>query len=77
VLLPLFWDQYDNAQRVHETGHGVRLATYAFDDDELIGAVDRLLRDEALQRRMAADAAVIQSRNGTTRAADLIEAVAS
>ena len=34
VLLPLFWDQYDNAQRVHETGYGVRLSTYTFEDDE-------------------------------------------
>jgi MGT family glycosyltransferase len=76
VLLPLFWDQYDNAQRVDETGYGVRLATYAFEDDELIGAVDRLLDDEALHTRMAANAAVIRSRDGTTRAADLIEAVA-
>ena len=25
VLLPLFWDQYDNAQRVDEIGFGVRL----------------------------------------------------
>ena len=76
VLLPLFWDQYDNAQRVHETGYGVRLSTYAFDDDELIGAVDRLLADDALQTRMAANAAVIRSRDGTQHAADLIEAVA-
>ena len=76
VLLPLFWDQYDNAQRVHETGYGVRLATYAFEDDELIDAVDRLLADDALHTRMAANAAVIRSRNGTVRAADLIEAVA-
>ena len=76
VLLPLFWDQYDNAQRVDETGYGVRLATYAFEDDELIGAVDRLLDDGALHTRMAANAAVIRSRDGTTRAADLIEAVA-
>ena len=28
VLLPLFWDQYDNAQRMHETGFGIRLDTY-------------------------------------------------
>ena len=25
VILPLFWDQYDNAQRLHETGFGIRL----------------------------------------------------
>ena len=45
IVLPLFWDQYDNAQRVHELGYGVRLPTYAFTDDELLGAVDRLLAD--------------------------------
>ena len=32
IVLPLFWDQYDNAQRVDETGFGVRLPTYAFED---------------------------------------------
>jgi UDP:flavonoid glycosyltransferase YjiC (YdhE family) len=73
VLLPLFWDQHDNAQRVHETGYGVRLPTYTFDDSELIGAIDRLLADEPLRARMAANGAVIRSRNGTQRAADLIE----
>jgi UDP:flavonoid glycosyltransferase YjiC (YdhE family) len=28
ICLPLFWDQYDNAQRVDELGLGVRLAPY-------------------------------------------------
>ncbi|HEX2785984.1 MAG TPA: nucleotide disphospho-sugar-binding domain-containing protein [Ilumatobacteraceae bacterium] len=76
VVLPLFWDQYDNAQRVHETGYGVRLPTYTFDDADLTSAVERLLADEALHTRMAANAAVIRSRNGTQRAADLIEDLA-
>ena len=76
VVLPLFWDQYDNAQRVHETGYGMRLPTYAFDDAELTDAVDRLLADDRLHTRMAANAAVIRSRNGTQRAADLIEGLA-
>ncbi len=35
VVLPLFWDQVDNAQRVQETGFGRRLATYDFEDSEL------------------------------------------
>ena len=76
IVLPLFWDQYDNAQRVHELGYGVRLDTYGFADEELTGAVDRLLADTSLHTRMAASAAVIRSRNGTVVAADLIEAVA-
>ncbi|MEY4339970.1 MAG: hypothetical protein RLZ14_1820 [Actinomycetota bacterium] len=76
IVLPLFWDQYDNAQRVHELGFGQRLDTYGFADDELLGAVDRLLADSALRSRMAANAEVIRSRAGTVCAADLIEALA-
>jgi MGT family glycosyltransferase len=75
VVLPLFWDQYDNAQRVDEMGYGVRLDTYGFDDDQLTGAIDRLLADRDLRSRMAAHATTIQARSGTTRAADLIEHV--
>jgi MGT family glycosyltransferase len=76
VLLPLFWDQYDNAQRVHETGFGVRLPTYSFADDELTGAIDRLLADTALRSRLDSIGADIRARNGVARAADLIERVA-
>src|SRR4029078_5788752 len=54
VVLPLFWDQYDNAARVDELGFGGRLATSAFADGELTGAVDRLLADPLLSERMAA-----------------------
>src|SRR6185436_12723330 len=53
IVLPLFWDQVDNAQRVHETGFGRRLATYDFEDGELPGAVDELLADEALRARLS------------------------
>jgi UDP:flavonoid glycosyltransferase YjiC (YdhE family) len=76
VVLPLFWDQVDNAQRVDETGFGRRLSTYGFQDEELTGAVDRLLADAALRRRMADDANRLQANPGTARAAELIERVA-
>ncbi|HEY7625683.1 MAG TPA: nucleotide disphospho-sugar-binding domain-containing protein [Ilumatobacteraceae bacterium] len=76
IVLPLFWDQYDNAQRVDETGYGVRLSTYAFDDKDLTTAIHRLLADTNLQTRMAANAAVIRSRSGTQKAAELIEHLA-
>ena len=76
IVLPLFWDQVDNAQRVAETGFGARLHTYAFEDAELTGAVDRLIADAALRRRLAAMASRIQATSGTARAADLIARVA-
>ena len=75
VMLPLFWDQYDNAQRVDELGYGLRLATYAFEDEELRGAVDRLLADTDLRTRMESIGRTIRAADGKTKAADLVEAV--
>ena len=76
IVLPLFWDQVDNAQRVDETGFGVRLATYDFEDGELTGAVDRLLADAPVRARLGAIAKRLQADLGTARAATLIESVA-
>jgi MGT family glycosyltransferase len=76
IVLPLFWDQVDNAQRVDETGFGVRLPTYDFEDAQLTGAIDRLLADRGLRERLAAMSGRIRGTSGTVRAADLIERVA-
>ena len=53
IVLPLFWDQVDNAQRVDETGFGRRLSTYGFRDEELTDAIDELLADRGLADRLA------------------------
>jgi MGT family glycosyltransferase len=76
VVLPLFWDQYDNAQRMDELGLGIRLAPYEVEGDELRGAIDILLGDEALARRLAGISAHLQARPGTVVAADAIQALA-
>ena len=76
IVLPLFWDQVDNAQRIDETGFGRRLATYDFRDEELTDAIDELLADGPLARRLIAMSARIKASKGTVRAADLIERVA-
>jgi MGT family glycosyltransferase len=76
IVLPLFWDQHDNAQRVAELGLGARLDTYRFTDAELHGALAQLLGDRALRDRLATGAAQIQARQGLRRAADLIEEAA-
>jgi UDP:flavonoid glycosyltransferase YjiC (YdhE family) len=77
ICLPLFWDQYDNAQRVDELGFGARLPSYTFEPGALTGAIDRLLEEDGLRARMGAIAARLQSAPGTVAAADLIEKVAT
>ena len=76
VVLPLFWDQHDNAQRVQETGFGVRLDPYRFRDEELLFWIDRLIADRSLAARLQAVSRRLQARPGTVLAAEMIEAVA-
>jgi MGT family glycosyltransferase len=76
VVLPVFWDQYDNAQRVDELGLGARLPTYTFDAHELTNTIDRLLSDTELRARLATMSAYLHASPGTVRAADLIERLA-
>ena len=77
IVLPLFWDQYDNAQRVDELGFGVRLDTYGHEPDELRGAVERLLAYDGLRARMQPIAERLQASPGTVKAATLIERLAA
>jgi MGT family glycosyltransferase len=77
VLLPLFWDQYDNAQRMDELGLGVRLPTFEFEDAQLGEAIERLTGDEAVGGRLREIGAGLQANPGTERAADCIESVRS
>ena len=75
VLLPLFWDQYDNAQRMDELGLGVRLPTFEFEDAQLGEAIERLVADDALAGRLKEISTGLQDNPGTERAADSIESV--
>jgi MGT family glycosyltransferase len=77
IVLPLFWDQYDNAQRMHELGLGIRLDTYRFTDTEMHDALRRLLNDSGLRERLAEAAATIRQRDGVRKAANLIEKAAT
>jgi UDP:flavonoid glycosyltransferase YjiC (YdhE family) len=73
VVLPLFWDQYDNAQRMQELGLGRRLDTYGHDPAELIGALESLLADPHLPGRLRGISSRLQAKPGTVEAAGLIE----
>lgn len=76
LVLPLFWDQHDNAQRVHETHFGLRLPTYTFGDAQFYEAIDRLLADRPLHGRLQRVSARLQAGQGTAMAASLIARLA-
>jgi MGT family glycosyltransferase len=76
VVLPIFWDQHDNAQRIDETGFGIRLATYSFGEGDLPAAIDGLLADRELRASLADVSKRLQASPGTERAAELIEQLA-
>jgi MGT family glycosyltransferase len=77
MVLPLFWDQVDNAQRVSELGYGVRLPAYEFEDGQLTDAIGSLLANRTLRQRLATMSARITAEPGTVKAADLIERAAT
>jgi MGT family glycosyltransferase len=76
IGLPLFWDQYDNVQRLAETGFGERLPTYRWTQEGLVETVNRLIADDDLHTRMRSNAEAIRADPGHIRAADLIEGLA-
>jgi MGT family glycosyltransferase len=77
VVLPIFWDQHDNAQRLDETGFGIRIDTYAHEPADLRAAIARLLDDGALADRLAQTSRRLQAARGTELAATLIERAAT
>ena len=52
IVMPLFFDQYDNAQRVEEKGYGKRLDPYRCTKEELLDAIEVVLKDEELKEKM-------------------------
>ncbi|HTX32782.1 MAG TPA: glycosyltransferase [Solirubrobacteraceae bacterium] len=77
IVLPLFWDQHDNAQRVAERGFGIRLDTYGHEPAELRAALRRVLGDAALRQRMQEVSARLRSSPGTATAAEAIAQLAA
>ncbi|KAH9398126.1 hypothetical protein TYRP_019132 [Tyrophagus putrescentiae] len=73
LVLPLFGDQFDNAQRIDETGLGKRLNPVTCTEEELLGAIDSLLKNDQLANRMKKIGERIRSSQDKKKVADLIE----
>lgn len=73
IVMPLFGDQFDNAQRVHETGWGLRMNPYCLTQDELILGVNRLLSDAKLKHRLQMAAQRVRDEHNLDKACDALE----
>ena len=73
IVMPLFADQFDNAQRVQEKGLGVRIEPYQFEPRQLVEAVDQLLRDDTTQLKAKQVAERIAKANSKQRACLALE----
>ena len=72
LIMPYVWDGHDNATRVEETGHGLKMHRSSWTDEQLASALERLVTDEAMHRRLESTRTHMQARDGTRKAASLL-----
>ena len=77
IIMPFCWDGLDNAARIHDTGSGDQLPRYAWNEADLAGTIDRLLKDQAMAARLAAVAEHMQAAKGTDKAAQILAEIAT
>ena len=75
IVLPVWMDAVDNALRLHELGYGIRLDPVSFTDEQLLTAVDKLLKDCELRLGLKMASKRIMKENRIEMAAQLIETI--
>jgi UDP:flavonoid glycosyltransferase YjiC (YdhE family) len=73
IIMPYVWDGHDNATRVQETGHGLKLDRYQWTDTDLGKAIETLLTDKTMATKLKQTSTHMQSQDGTQKAARLLD----
>ena len=73
IVMPLSGDQYDNAQRVHDKGLGLRLDPFECTKEELLNSIESLLNDNEMKDKLKNIAQRIQSENSIAKLPSLLE----
>ena len=76
IVLPVLWDQYDNAQRMQDLHFGRRFDPYSLDGEEFLSAIEQLLSDGELRERVKDIGENIRQRQGIQFAAATAERIA-
>ncbi|OTF80667.1 hypothetical protein BLA29_005821 [Euroglyphus maynei] len=77
IVMPLFADQHDNAQRVMEKGYGHRINPHRFKPKQLNQMIEQILTDNALIERCAKAGHDIRNSNSKLKACEKIEKLLS
>jgi len=77
LVMPYVWDGHDNATRVQETGHGLKMHRANWSQAELAQAVNQLLTDPQMAQRLQATSAHMKSSPGPAKAAQLLHQLLS
>ena len=75
IIMPYCWDGHDNATRVAETGHGLKLPRYDWEENDLAGALERVLTDRAMAAKLAATSAEMKAADSRHKAARLLDGI--
>lgn len=77
IIMPYVWDGHDNATRVQETGHGIKMHRANWLPEELARNLSLILTDQGMKQRLSATSAHMRSRPGPSKAARLLDQLLS
>ncbi|XP_054152666.1 NDP-glycosyltransferase YjiC-like [Oppia nitens] len=75
IVMPLFGDQFDNAQRVQEKGFGIRLDAYKCSEEELLTAIENLSENTILAEKLQKISQKICDENSLTKLPQILESL--
>ncbi|NP_001310026.1 uncharacterized UDP-glucosyltransferase YjiC-like [Tetranychus urticae] len=73
IVIPYFYDQFDNAQRVIDKKIGFRLNPYQIDEDYLLDCIEKIFNDKEMLDRVKAISHNMRTSNSFSEAIKMIE----
>ena len=75
IVMPIFADQPDNAQRVDEKGFGIRLDPFNCSKEELLDAIEKIANDNELHDKMKLIAERCERESKSSKIVEMVEQV--
>ena len=72
IIMPYVWDGQDNATRVDETKHGIKMHRSNWEEQDLLNKIEETINDSEISQNLGKSAKLMQSDDGTVKAASLI-----